>query len=119
MEAAHRFQAKGPTTHEEHKTIFDGLVGKFVQESGDGNLHLNRLPARLLSDQAFMLLLAGTETTATTMVFLLHLLSENTHEESRLLHDLGQLGDIRDPQYDFRAASNLPIVVCWDFRTPT
>ncbi|KAM0689458.1 hypothetical protein Q7P36_010329 [Cladosporium allicinum] len=110
MEAAHRYQDKGPTSQDEHKTIFDGLINKFVQESGDGTLHLDRLPVRLLSDQAFMLLLAGTETTATTMVFLLHLLSENHHEESRLLHDLKKLGDMRDPRYDFRAASNLPIV---------
>ena len=101
-----------PTSQDEHKTIFDGLIDKFVQESGDGTLHLDRLPVRLLSDQAFTLLLAGTETTATTMVFLLHLLSENRHEESRLLHDLKKLGDMRDPRYDFRAASNLPIVVC-------
>lgn len=112
MEAAHRYQDKGPTSQDEHKTIFDGLIDKFVQESGDGTLHLDRLPVRLLSDQTFTLLLAGTETTATTMVFLLHLLSENRHEESRLLHDLKKLGDMRDPRYDFRAASNLPIVVC-------
>lgn len=112
MEAAHRYRNNGPTSHDEHKTIFDGLVSRFVQESGDETLHVDRLPVRLLSDQASMLLLAGTETTATTMVFLLHLLSANPHEESRLLHDLNQLGDIRDPQYDFRAASNLPIVVC-------
>jgi cytochrome P450 len=112
LEAAHRYQTNGPTEKDDHKTIFDGLVNKFVQESDDGTLHIDRLPVRLLSDQAFMLLLAGTETTATTMVFLLHLLSENPHEEFRLLHELQQLGDIRDPKYDFRAASNLPIVVC-------
>jgi hypothetical protein len=32
--------------------------------------------------------------------------------KSRFLHDLKKLGDMRDPRYDFRAASNLPIVVC-------
>ena len=112
MEAAHRYQDKGPTSQDEHKTIFDGLINKFVQESGDGTLHLDRLPVRLLSDQAFMLLLAGTETTATTMVFLLHLLSENHHEESRLLHDLKKLGDMLSSRFHQHEKFKARVYIC-------
>jgi len=91
--------------------MFDGLIGDHLDKCDTSTLYFRNLPVQKLSDQVFLLLLAGTDTTASALTTVFYHLAKEPSYQQKLVEAIQEIGDVSDPIFDYTAALRIPLLV--------
>jgi cytochrome P450 len=77
----------------------------------DLETNLKALPLTEIVGHSYVLLLAGTETTALTLTGIMYHLCKHSEYKSRMREELRELGDPNSPEYPWQKAIRTPLLV--------
>jgi cytochrome P450 len=111
LEAARNFLARGSSGDSEQQSIIDRLVEPHLSKDVDLDTNLKALPLTEIVGHSYVLLLAGTETTALTLTGIMYHLCKHDGYKRQIRKELRELGDPDGPEYPWEKAVRTPSLV--------
>jgi hypothetical protein len=111
LEAAKNFLAHGSSGDSEQPSIIDKLVEPYLSKDVDLETNLKALPLMEIVGHSYVLLLAGTDTTALTLTGIMYHLCKNREYTRRVRQELCKVGDPDSPEYPWQRAIRTPFLV--------